>query len=80
MSAALERAVREIAERTSNLITDDSTDAQVRTLRDAAELVRTLARMVSGKNLHQSFGAPGDWGYGRPIGDALMAIYSGKQS
>jgi hypothetical protein len=42
---------------------------------DYAELLRVLARMVEGKSLYQSFGAPGDWGYDTPIGDALSAIY-----
>ncbi len=38
---------------------------------DVAELVRVLARVVEGKTIGQAFGAPGDWGYGTPIGDAL---------
>ena len=40
---------------------------------DTAELVRVLARVVEGKDIHRSFGAPGDWGYGTPIGDAIAA-------
>lgn len=80
MSNQLDQALRQIAERTRDLVTDDTSDADARTLRDAAELVRVLARMVAGKTLHQAFGAPGDWGYGRPIGDALMALYSEKRS
>lgn len=38
---------------------------------DHAELLRVLARVIEGKTLAKSFGAPGDWGYGTPIGDAL---------
>lgn len=38
---------------------------------DHAELLRVLARVIEGKPLAKSFGAPGDWGYGTPIGDAL---------
>jgi hypothetical protein len=38
---------------------------------DVAELIRVLARVVEGKRIDQAFGAPGDWGYGTPIGDAL---------
>jgi hypothetical protein len=38
---------------------------------DAAELIRVLARIVEGKPLRRSFGAPGDWGYSNPIGKAL---------
>jgi hypothetical protein len=40
---------------------------------DACELIRVLARVVEGKSLDRAFGAPGDWGYGRLIGDALAA-------
>ncbi len=43
---------------------------------DAAELIRVLARLAERRTLHQAFGAPGDWGYGTPIGDALMHAYS----
>jgi hypothetical protein len=42
---------------------------------DSAECLRVLGRMVQGKSIHQAFGAPGDWGYGTPIGDALSALY-----
>jgi hypothetical protein len=38
---------------------------------DTAELIDVLARVVEGKPLAKAFGAPGDWGYGKPIGDAL---------
>ena len=27
------------------------------------------------KKVHSVFGAPGDWGYGTPLGDALKKIY-----
>ena len=40
-------------------------------LRDSAELVRVLARVVEGQPILRAFGSPGDWGYGTPIGDAL---------
>jgi hypothetical protein len=40
-----------------------------------AELLRVLARVCEGKDLYQSFGAPGDWGYGTPLGDALSHAY-----
>lgn len=42
----------------------DSTDA---------ELLRVLARLLEGKTADRAFGAPGDWGYGTPIGSALYA-------
>lgn len=38
---------------------------------NAVELIRVLARIVEGKPPEKAFGAPGDWGYGTPIGDAL---------
>lgn len=40
---------------------------------DTKELLCVLARVVDGKPVARAFGAPGDWGYGRPIGDALAA-------
>ncbi len=38
-----------------------------------AELLYALARLLEGKRRDRAFGAPGDWGYGTPIGDALLA-------
>ena len=43
----------------------------VRSRLDDAELFRVLSRVVAGRTLEQAFGAPGDWGYGTPIGKAL---------
>ena len=40
---------------------------------DSDELIFVLARVVEGKSLDRAFGAPGDWGYDTPIGDALAA-------
>ncbi|MBI5689279.1 MAG: hypothetical protein HZC55_04220 [Verrucomicrobia bacterium] len=40
---------------------------------DCSELVRVLARIVDGRYIGSAFGAPGDWGYGTPIGDGLLA-------
>lgn len=52
-------------------------DEQLATkLNNASELVRVLARMVEGKSLYESFGAPGDFGYESRIGAALYAYYS----
>lgn len=39
--------------------------------KDRAELLRVLARIVLGDSVERAFGAPGDWGYGTPIGKAL---------
>jgi hypothetical protein len=46
----------------------------VRDAADAAELVRVLAGIVEGKSIDKAFGAPGDWGYGTPIGDGIFAM------
>jgi hypothetical protein len=43
--------------------------------RDAAELSRVLARLIAGKTLHEAFGAPGDWGYDTPLGQAVLQMY-----
>jgi hypothetical protein len=61
-------ALRAVLRKKSETIRD-ATDA------DAAELIRVLARIVEGKSIYQAFGAPGDWGYGTDIGDALSALY-----
>lgn len=45
---------------------------------DTSELIVVLARIVEGKTIERSFGAPGDWGYGTPIGDALARYYRGE--
>ena len=42
-------------------------------LRDVKFLLSVLAHIVDGKTVAQAFGAPGDWGYGTPIGDALAS-------
>lgn len=50
-------------------------------LRVAVELVRCLRRLAEGRtvaDLHRAFGAPGDWGYSTPLGDALARLYRGE--
>lgn len=42
---------------------------------DDAQLLRCLARMLSGQAVKTAFGAPGDWGYESPIGAALHQDY-----
>lgn len=39
--------------------------------KDVAELALVLARLLEGKPMLRAFGAPGDWGYGTPIGEAV---------
>lgn len=47
---------------------------------EAAELIGCLRRLVAGASisyadLQRAFGAPGNWGYETPIGDALAQVY-----
>lgn len=42
-------------------------------VRDGAQLIRVLARIVDGVTIAKAFGAPGDWGYETPIGEALAS-------
>lgn len=47
-------------------------------LREAVELVGCLRRLLDGRSvneIHRAFGAPGDFGYDTPIGDALADVY-----
>ena len=75
MSEALERALRNVAETTRAIAYEDANEGCTGDLREASELVRVLGRLLAGKSVHDAFGAPGDWGYGTPIGDALLEIY-----
>lgn len=53
-----------------------------RKLRNSAELVRSLRRLVdvsTTQEIHGAFGAPGDWGYGTPVGAALASLYRGTK-
>ena len=47
-----------------------------RVLGNAHTLLRVLANVADGKTLLRAMGAPGDWGYGTPLGDALLAALS----
>ena len=42
-------------------------------LRDVKCLLGVLAHIVDGKPITKAFGAPGDWGYGTPIANALIS-------
>lgn len=56
-------------------------DAAV-SLREAVALVGCLRRIVPHidvRDLHATFGAPGDYGYETPIGAALFKVYSGER-
>jgi hypothetical protein len=50
-------------------------------LRRNAVLLGCLRRLCVGRTpqeIHAAFGAPGDFGYGTLLGDALMQIYRGN--
>lgn len=54
----------------------------VHVLREAAELVGCLRRLTAGRSaaeIHRAFGAPGDFGYETPVGDALSRVYRGEE-
>lgn len=80
-----ENACTEAIDRLRELATDDTEDEVhdlTRILREAVELARCMRRSVphmTPSEIHRAFGAPGDWGYHTPIGDALARIYSGEK-
>lgn len=39
-----------------------------------SSLIRVLGSVIEGVPVDRAMGAPGDWGYGTPIGDALFAL------
>lgn len=60
----------------------DASRNAVRELRMAAALLGALRRAMkdrSVREVHDAFGAPGDYGYDTPIGDALMRLYRGER-
>lgn len=75
LAEALRVLANDLAKRAQDGIDDDR--LKYHQLVDAAELLHVLRRMVEGKNISQSFGAPGDWGYEHPIGAALSTLYRG---
>lgn len=62
----------------AGILRDGGSDQAARDVREAAELVRCLRRLLAGRTveeIHRAFGAPGDFGYETPIGDALARVY-----
>lgn len=62
---------------------DDTDEARhdLALLREGVELVGCLRRLVAlstPDEIHKAFGAPGDFGYDTPIGDALAKVYRGS--
>lgn len=41
-------------------------------------LISVLGSVIEGVPIERAMGAPGDWGYGMPIGDALLALIQSK--
>jgi len=68
----LSTALRDLAAALSESIESNATNLTA--LPDIAELLSVLARIVEGKTIDKAFGAPGDWGYGTPIGDGIFAM------
>ena len=64
---------------------DATTPQQDQTLRDAAELIRVLARQVEGKSIAKAFGAPGSRGldhgrsYGMPISQPVRRLVRNRR-
>jgi hypothetical protein len=84
----LNRCMRRIADQIHGTINDNTTDEDATAIREGSELIRVLARFVAGVEgryeppaipneiFYQAFGAVGDWGYRRPMGEALKNIYT----
>lgn len=61
---------------------EEVSGSDARLLREAVEMVRVLRKMASKRSteeIHSAFGAPGEWGYDSPIGDALYRLYRGAK-
>ena len=87
-----EREAREAIDRLRDIATNEAEDEDeevpreevyrlARHLRGSVDLLGCLLRLLPGQSLeeiHSAFGAPGDWGYETPIGDALARLYRGE--
>lgn len=96
LAAALdehEHEAREAIDRLRDIATDEADEDEevpreevyrlARHLRGSVDLLGCLLRLLPGRTLtelHAAFGAPGDWGYDTPIGDALARLYRGEVS
>lgn len=59
-------------------LAEEYDEGECRLLREAIEIARCARRLVKDRTvleIHAAFGAPGDFGYDTPIGDALAALY-----
>ncbi len=76
--AARERVLSDTIDRLRER--DEEDPAQIWVLRESVELIRCLRRLVPGctvDQIHEAFGAPGDFGYENPVGAALAKVYRG---
>lgn len=85
MSAKVAAALRGIAAEVStsldmlrDLLPEGADESAVNALRTGEHVIAVFARVtatMTPAELHRVFGAPGDWGYDTPLGDALYAAY-----
>jgi hypothetical protein len=67
LACAIDRRAREVYGGEG----DESSDRSA-----SKDLMRALARMLTGQSLRAAFGSPGEWGYGTAIGKALADFYA----
>ena len=76
-----EHAYFQAIDRLRDLATDETEDevhTLTSTLKEALYLLASSRRLIDGRSaseIHKAFGAPGNWGYETPIGDALYRLY-----
>jgi hypothetical protein len=68
---AFSKDVKQLEIRTRGLVITDAL-AATKAARNAQEMVLAI------NQVHRACGAPGNYGYGTPIGDALCALYNGN--
>ena len=73
-TAHLASALRNKAAEVRNI--EAQTQQEYQILRDAADLIRVLAHVVSGMPLNKAIGSPGDLGYETEIGKAISSAPS----
>lgn len=85
MSALMHRAKKIIAgeieaqaEEILRLGRNENEDARSQPLYRAGDMLRGFSRSIwnlEAHEIHRALGAPGDWGYDTPMGDALRVLY-----
>lgn len=74
-TAPIATALRNTAAKVRQVEVQNAADHDL--LRDAAELLRVLSRLMEGQVPIKAFGPPGDWGYDTELGQAVVALRSG---